>query len=84
LNDERPLLNDQQRIELFLFSAILPKFIQFLCVKFAKHKNFDSFLGALPLLKQSICLKIRNLILGNFPEMRETWHCWKYCTRLGY
>lgn len=42
-------------------------------VKFAKHKNFDSFLDALTTEEQAICLRIRDLILQNFPELKETW-----------
>lgn len=44
-----------------------------MCVKLAKHKNFDAFLDALTPLERSICLQMRNLIIGNFPELRETW-----------
>lgn len=42
-------------------------------VKFAKYKNFDSFLEALPAAEQAICIRIRELILDNFPELKETW-----------
>lgn len=42
-------------------------------MKFAKHKNFDSFLDALLPEEQSICLRIRDLILINFPHLKETW-----------
>lgn len=42
-------------------------------VKFAKHKNFDSFLDALSPEERAICLRIRDLIMQNFPELKETW-----------
>ncbi|MBP6813080.1 MAG: DUF1801 domain-containing protein [Saprospiraceae bacterium] len=42
-------------------------------VKFAKHRDFDSFLDALLPGEQAICLRIRNLILQNFPTLKETW-----------
>ena len=42
-------------------------------MKFAKHKNFDSFLDALSLEERAICLRIRDLIMQNFPELKETW-----------
>lgn len=42
-------------------------------VKFAKHKDFDSFLDALSTVEQAICRRLRDLILGNFPELNETW-----------
>jgi len=40
-------------------------------VKFAKFKNFDSFLDALTPVERGI--RIRGLILDNFPELKETW-----------
>lgn len=42
-------------------------------MKFAKHKDFDSFLDALTPVERVICLRIRGLILNNFPELQETW-----------
>lgn len=42
-------------------------------MKFAKHKDFDSFLEAIDPAEGAICLQIRDLILHNFPELRETW-----------
>ncbi len=42
-------------------------------VKFAKHKDFDSFLDALTPPERGICLRIRGLILDNFPVLQETW-----------
>ena len=42
-------------------------------VKFATHKDFDSFLEALPPEEQNICLRLRNLILENCPGLKETW-----------
>ncbi|MFN0215188.1 MAG: DUF1801 domain-containing protein [Saprospiraceae bacterium] len=42
-------------------------------MKFAKHRDFDSFLEALTPSEQEICLRLRNLILQNFPNLRETW-----------
>lgn len=42
-------------------------------VKFAKFKNFDSFLDALTPVERVICIRIRGLILDNFPELEETW-----------
>lgn len=40
-------------------------------MKFAKHKDFDSFLDAISPSEQVICLRLRNLILGTFPELKE-------------
>lgn len=40
-------------------------------MKFAKYKDFDSFLEALPLSEQAICTRLRNLLLGHFPELQE-------------
>ena len=42
-------------------------------VKFAKHHNFDSFLDAISPEEQRICLRLRALIVENFPELKETW-----------
>ncbi len=42
-------------------------------VKFAKHKDFDSFLDALTPVERTICLRLRGLIMDNFPELKETW-----------
>ena len=42
-------------------------------VKFAKHKDFDSFLDALHPDERAICLRIRGLLQHNFPELKETW-----------
>ena len=42
-------------------------------VKLAKHKDFDSFLDALTPAESTICLQLRELILGNFPHLKETW-----------
>lgn len=42
-------------------------------VKFAKHKDFDTFLEALTPPEQAICLRIRLLITENFPQLHETW-----------
>ena len=40
-------------------------------MKFAKHKDFDSLLEDILPQEQAICLHLRNLILGNFPELKE-------------
>jgi Domain of unknown function (DU1801) len=40
-------------------------------MKFAKHQDFDSFLEALLLPEQAICVRLRELLLGNFPELKE-------------
>lgn len=42
-------------------------------VKLAKHKDFDSFLDALTPEERNICLRLREMILGNFPQLKETW-----------
>ena len=44
-----------------------------MCVKFAKHKNFEDFLDVLTPDERSICMRLRALILENFPELKETW-----------
>ena len=49
------------------------KLVESLSVKFAKYKDFDSFLDALSPSEQRICLRIRELILQNFPTLKETW-----------
>lgn len=54
-------------------NAIFQKLVESLSVKFAKHKDFDSFLDALSPSEQQICLRIRALILQNFPILKETW-----------
>ena len=38
---------------------------------FAKHKDFESFYAALLPEEQAIVLRLRDLILDNFPELRE-------------
>lgn len=40
-------------------------------MKLAKHKDFDSFYEDLLLSEKSICLRLRELLLTNFPELRE-------------
>ena len=42
-------------------------------MKFAKHKDFDSFLDALTPVERTICLRLRGLIMDNFPELKEIW-----------
>jgi len=42
-------------------------------MKFAKHKNFDSFLEALDPLERVVCKRLRTLIMDHFPELKETW-----------
>ena len=49
------------------------KLVESLSVKFAKYKDFDSFLDACSANEQQICLRIRELILQNFPTLKETW-----------
>jgi len=53
--------------------AIFEKLVESLSVKFAKHKDFDSFLEAIAPEEGAICLYLRDLILQNYPELRETW-----------
>ena len=53
--------------------VILEELVQSLTVNFAKHKDFDSFLDALLPDEQRICLRIRDLMLQNFPHLKETW-----------
>ncbi len=40
-------------------------------MKFAKHKDFDTFLEAILPEEQAICARLRTLILENFPELKE-------------
>ena len=40
-------------------------------MKFAKYKDFDSFFEHLPPNEQAICAPLRELILENFPELKE-------------
>ncbi len=40
-------------------------------MKFAKHKDFDSFEADLHPIERAICARIRALMLGHFPELRE-------------
>ena len=40
-------------------------------MKLAKHKDFDSFLEAILPTEQAICVRLRGLVLGNFPELKE-------------
>jgi len=40
-------------------------------MKFAKHKDFDSFAEALQPAERNICLRLRALIEGHFPELTE-------------
>lgn len=40
-------------------------------MKLARHQNFDSFLAAVTAPEHDICVYLRNLILDNFPEMKE-------------
>lgn len=40
-------------------------------MKLAKHKDFDSFFEAILPTEQAICLRVRALILENFPELKE-------------
>lgn len=42
-------------------------------VKLAKHKDFDALLEAITPEERIICLRLRNLLLDNFPGLRETW-----------
>lgn len=42
-------------------------------MKFARHKDFESFLDALRPEEQIICIRLRMLILENFPLLKETW-----------
>ena len=53
--------------------AIFKKLVETLSVKFAKHKDFDAFLDAILPEERAICLRIRDLILLNFPHLKETW-----------
>jgi hypothetical protein len=40
-------------------------------MKLARHKDFDALLADISPLEQAICLRMRALILGNFPEFKE-------------
>lgn len=40
-------------------------------MKLASHRHFDSFLADLVPAEYDICLRLRQLILENFPELRE-------------
>lgn len=40
-------------------------------MKLAKFKDFDSFFESLPPSEQAICLRMRELIRSNFPELKE-------------
>lgn len=42
-------------------------------VKFAKHKDFDSFLEAIEPQERDICLRLRQLLWRHYPELKETW-----------
>jgi hypothetical protein len=42
-------------------------------MKFAKHKDFDSFLDAIAPVERAICQRLRYLIISHFPELKETW-----------
>jgi hypothetical protein len=40
-------------------------------MKLAKHKDFDSFQADLLLAEKTICLRLREMLLAHFPEMKE-------------
>ncbi len=40
-------------------------------MKLAKHKDFDSFYEDLLPSEKSICLRLRELLLAHFPELKE-------------
>lgn len=40
-------------------------------MKLAKHKDFDSFSEDLLPGEKSICIRLRDLLLGHFPELQE-------------
>lgn len=42
-------------------------------MKLARHKNFDTFLEDLTSEEHNICLYLKDLIQGNFPELRVSW-----------
>jgi len=52
-------------------------------MKLAKHKDFDSFCEDLLPDEKSVCLRLRDLLLTNFPELREKFgygvpYYWRY------
>ncbi len=51
--------------------SIIPLSLTVRNMKLAKYKDFESFLEAITAEEQVICLRLRDLILGNFPEMNE-------------
>lgn len=52
-------------------------------MKLAKHKDFDSFYAELLPAEKSVCLRLRDLLTGHFPEFREKFaygvpYYWRY------
>ncbi|HRI58713.1 MAG TPA: DUF1801 domain-containing protein [Saprospiraceae bacterium] len=52
-------------------------------MKLAKHKDFDSFYEDLLPAEKSICLRLRDLLMTNFPELTEKFgygvpYYWRY------
>lgn len=52
-------------------------------MKLAKHKDFDSFCEDLLPAEKSVCLRLRDLLLTHFPELREKFgygvpYYWRY------
>lgn len=52
-------------------------------MKLAKHKDFDSFYADLLPAEKSVCLRLRDLLTGHFPELREQFaygvpYYWRY------
>lgn len=52
-------------------------------MKLAKHKDFDSFYEDLLPTEKSICLRLRELLMTHFPELREKFgygvpYYWRY------
>lgn len=56
-------------------------------MRLAKHKDFDSFCEDLLPGEKSICLRLRDLLLTNFPDLKEKfgygvpyyWRCSRIC-----
>ncbi|MBL7808466.1 MAG: DUF1801 domain-containing protein [Saprospiraceae bacterium] len=51
----------------------IEKLAEYLHMKLAKHKDFDSFLDDLTPEERSICLYLKDLLQGNFPALSVTW-----------
>ncbi len=54
-------------------AKIIEKLGEYLHMKLAKHKDFDSFLDDLTPEERTICMYLKDLLQENFPELRVTW-----------